>query len=269
VSALLLILGVARAQEAGEVDLRKEVQNPVGSLTKVDFANISNLDAGGLNNNSYVLQTQVVTPFPLDENWLLVPRFIVNAPRYQAGATSGTSGITGFGDSTSTFFLSPTRVGRVIWGVGPTFLLPTATRTSTGQGKWGLGPAIGVFTQPMWGTIGLIVQNTWSVAGDSHRANVNKMALQLSAQYNLPQNWYLTTQPEIDANWDAARGSGWFVPLGGGIGKVCRMGRQSFAGTLLVYRNVARVDTIPSPKWQVIAALTFLFPKGESITTEE
>ena len=173
--AVFLVLAVAQAQEVSEVDLRKQVQNPVGSLTTMDFANIFDLDAGPANHNTYVLQTQVVAPFHLNESWLLVPRIVVNAPRYQAGADPGASGTTGFGDTSPTFFFSPARVGRVIWGFGPTFLLPTATRTSTGQGKWGLGPAIGVFTQPKWGTIGFIVQNTWSVAGDSNRAKVNKL----------------------------------------------------------------------------------------------
>jgi len=173
-SALFLALAVARAQEASEVDLRKEVQNPVGSLTTVSFANILDLDGGRpLNHSSYVFQTQAVAPFHLNESWLLVPRIIFNAPRYQADAIGGTTGMTGLGDSAPTFFISPARVGRVIWGLGPTFLLPTATQTSTGQGKWGLGPAIGVFTQPKWGTIGFTVQNTWSVAGDSNRAKVN------------------------------------------------------------------------------------------------
>jgi hypothetical protein len=51
------------------------------------------------------------------------------------------------------------------------------------------------------------------------------------------------------------------VPLGGGIGKAFRIGRQSLAGTLFVYRNVSRAETVPSPKWQVIAALTLIFPR--------
>lgn len=180
ISALFLILAVARAQEASEVDLRKEIQNPVGSLTKVTFANISDLDAGPLNRNSYVLQTQTVAPFQLTQRWLLVPTIILNAPRYQPSAVA--SGTIGFGDSSPRFFLSPARVSRVIWGFGATLLLPTATQTSTGQGKWGVGPAIGVFAQPKWGTIGFTVLNTWSVAGDSNRAEVNKMALQTIGQ---------------------------------------------------------------------------------------
>ena len=101
---LFLLFAMARAQEAGEVDLRKEVQNPVASLTKVTFANILDLDAGPLNQNSYVLQTQAVVPFQLTERWLLVPTIIVNAPRYQPGAAA--SGATGFGDSSPRLFLS-------------------------------------------------------------------------------------------------------------------------------------------------------------------
>jgi len=261
-TALLLLVAIGQAQEASETDLRKEVQNPVGSLTKVTFANIFDLDAGALNRNSYVLQTQTVAPFHLTGSWLVVPTIIVNAPRYQPDSVAG--GTTGFGDSSPRVFLSPARVGKVIWGVGPTFLLPTATRTDTGQGKWGLGPAVGAFMQPKWGTIGFTVVNTWSVAGDSNRPKVNKMALQPTAQYNLPENWYLTTEPEIDANWNAANGNRWFVPVGGGAGKVFKVGRQSLAGTVLVYRNVTPAATIPSPKWQVIGALTFLFPRGKS-----
>ena len=228
------------------------------------FANILDLDAGPFNRNSYVFQTQAVTPFHLTERWLLVPTVIIDAPRYQPNAVAG--GETGFGDSSPRFFLSPAHVGKAIWGAGATFLLPTATRTSIGQGKWGIGPAIGVFAQPKWGTIGFTAINTWSVAGDPGRPSVNKMALQPTAQYNLPKNWYLTTEPEIDANWNAAKGNRWFVPVGGGAGKVFRIGRQSLAGTVLVYRNVTPAATIPSPKWQVIGALTLLFPKRKSKT---
>ena len=133
------------------------------------FANIVDLDAGPLNRNSYVLQTQAVTPFHLSESWLLVPTIIINAPRYQPGAA--TRGTTGFGDSSPGCFLSPVCVGKVIWGFGATFLMPTANQTPTGQGKWGLGPAVGVFAQPKWGTVGFTVLNTWSVGGDPSRPN--------------------------------------------------------------------------------------------------
>jgi len=40
-----------------------------------------------------------------------------------------------------TFFLSPAKPGELIWGVGPTFTLPTATDKLLGNGKFSLGPA--------------------------------------------------------------------------------------------------------------------------------
>src|SRR5262249_40392122 len=48
-----------------------------------------------------------------------------------------TGGANGLGDLNPSFFLSPAHPGKLIWGVGPTFLLPTATDPTLGQGKWG------------------------------------------------------------------------------------------------------------------------------------
>ena len=40
----------------------------------------------------------------------------------------GWRGLPDFGDINPTFFFSPANPGRVIWGVGPAFVLPTATQ---------------------------------------------------------------------------------------------------------------------------------------------
>jgi hypothetical protein len=46
------------------------------------------------------------------------------------------------------FFLSPKK-SKVIWGVGPQLLLPTATKTGIlGQGKFGIGLTAVVVVQP-------------------------------------------------------------------------------------------------------------------------
>ena len=48
----------------------------------------------------------------------------------------------GLGDLNPTFFLSPAKPGKLIWGVGPTFTLPTATdaRLGSSSGAWGRRP---------------------------------------------------------------------------------------------------------------------------------
>ncbi len=53
----------------------------------------------------------------------------------------------GLGDMNATFFLSPRKPGKLIWGAGPAFALPTATNDILEQGKFSLGPSIVALTQ--------------------------------------------------------------------------------------------------------------------------
>jgi hypothetical protein len=54
------------------------------------------------------------------------------------------------------------------------------------------------------------------------RANVLAMTLQPFFNYNLD----LTTSPIITANWEADSDNRWTVPIGGGIGRVFKIGSQ-------------------------------------------
>jgi len=72
---------------------------------------------------------------------------------------------TGLGDMNPTFFLSPAKPGKLIWGAGPALVIPTATSTVLGQGKLSLGPSVVVLAQPPHWTIGALINNVWPVAG--------------------------------------------------------------------------------------------------------
>jgi len=94
-----------------------------------------------------------------------------------------------------------------------------------GSEKWLLGPAaIFVYAPRRW-VLGLAVQNLWSVGGDSDRAEVNELLLRPLVNVNLPREWYVTSKPNIHANWNASSGDRWIVEAGAGIGKVFRIGR--------------------------------------------
>jgi len=54
----------------------------------------------------------------------------------------------GFGDMNPSFFVSPAKPGKIIWGAGPTVVLPTATNPVLGQGKRNMGPSVVVLAQP-------------------------------------------------------------------------------------------------------------------------
>jgi hypothetical protein len=127
--------------EPSEEELVKQTQNPVADLISVPFQNNFNFEVGPKHNHQiYLLNIQPVIPIHITENWNLISRIIqpvINLPSLVPGIGSA----TGLGDMNPTFFLSPAKPGELIWGVGPTFTLPTATDKLLGNGKFSLGPA--------------------------------------------------------------------------------------------------------------------------------
>lgn len=67
--------------------------------------------------------------------------------------------------------------------------------------------------------------------------NWNLMTFQYFINYNPPRGWYLSSSPIVTANWKAASGNVWVVPLGGGVGRVFRLGLQPVNATVQFYGN--------------------------------
>jgi hypothetical protein len=173
----------------------------------------------------------------------------------------------GLGDLTPEIFFSPRKPVQLapglslVWGAGPAFQFPTATDDELGTGKWSAGPAFVAFfsDRALHVTTGFLILNLWSFAGDGDRANVNAMTLQPFFNYNLPKGWYLTTSPLITANWEADDDDRWTLPIGGGIGRIFKIGRQPINANLTAYYNVLTPNDVGA-NWQLRAEWTFLFP---------
>jgi hypothetical protein len=247
--------------KASAGDLAKATQNPVASLVSVPLQNFTDFNVGPFaRDRNTVIQFQPVVPFQLSENWNLITRTI-GALVYQANFAQAQQGTFGFGDLNPSFFLSPAKAGKIIWGAGPTFLLPTASDDVLGTGKFSMGPAVVALVQPGKWTLGVLVSNLWSVAGPSSRADVNSMTLQYFINYNLKKGYYLTSAPINSANWNAPSGNVWLVPIGGGIGRIMRLGFQPVNVSVQAYANVKRPNILPSPTWQLKFQIAFLYPK--------
>jgi hypothetical protein len=108
-------------------------------------------------------------------------------------------------------------------------------------------------------TTGFLILNLWSFAGEADRANVNAMTLQPFLNYNLPKGWYLTTSPLITANWEANSDNRWTLPIGGGIGRIFKIGDQAINANIAAYYDVLTLDNTAA-NWQLRAEWTFLFP---------
>ena len=145
--------------------------------------------------------------------------------------------------------------------LGQRFSFQPRRTLNLGSGKWSAGPGFVVFLsdRALHVTTGFLILNLWSFAGDEDRANVNAMTLQPFLNYNLPKGWYLTTSPLITANWEADDDNRWTVPIGGGIGRIFKIGHQPINANIAAYYNVVTPDDTGA-NWQLRAEWTFLFP---------
>jgi hypothetical protein len=243
------------AQAAGSEGLAEQAQNPIANLISVPFQNNATLGMGPDEDQTLnVLNIQPVVPFRLNDDLTLVTRTILPVVS-QPGPEGNNS--NGIGDLNPTFFFVPKLPGRWTVGFGPTLVLPTASRDELGSGQWGMGPAaVAVYTRGPWVTGGLVNQ-IWSVAGDSDRRSLNQFLVQPFVNYNLPNGWYLVSSPIITANWQASSDR-WLVPVGGGVGRVFRVGSQPVNASLQAYANVAKPDLFGDVT--IRAQIQLLFP---------
>jgi hypothetical protein len=259
VGATLLLLLVLSAPVGAQddFDLAKKTQNPVADLISVPFESNVNFGVGPHDDVQYILNIQPVIPFRLTDEWNLISRTIAPVI-YQPELAPGVGETFGLGDIQQSFFLSPAKPGAVIWGAGVILQFPTATDDVLGQGKWGAGPTVAALTiQGTW-VIGALINNVWSFAGDGDRKAVNQMLLQPIVNYNLPGGWYMNSVPMITADWEAHGSDRWTVPIGGGVGRILRIGALPLDVQLGAYYNVVRPDN--GPEWQLRARVQFLFP---------
>jgi len=261
--ATLIAMSSAVYAQQGE-DLRQAAQNPVADLISLPFQNNTNFNVGTLDNTQNVLNIQPVIPFTLNEDWNLITRSILPVI-YQPSLFPGDDTDFGLGDFNPAFFLSPKKpvpispgVG-LVWGAGPVFALPTATDSRLGSEKWSAGPTFVALLLTKKVVTGFLINNLWSYAGESDRADVNAMTLQPFFNYNLPKGWYLTTSPIITANWEADSDNRWTIPIGGGVGRVFSIGRQPINAQLSYYYNVEKPEFTGGDS-QLRAQWTFLFP---------
>ena len=268
VLGLSLVLGIAFADEeksgGGGGDLRSAVQNPISSLISLPLK--LTFDYGADNGEATILNINPVVPVTVGD-WNLVNRALIPLANVD-GPISGLpgnpspipgNGASGLGDINYSLFFSPVKYDKVIWGVGPSINLPTASDDQLGSGKWSAGITGVALTLPEWGSMGILGRQLWSFAGDSDRSNVNQTLIEPFLNYNLANGWYLLTDMVITANWEANSSNTWTVPVGGGAGKLFKIGNQAINARLEAYYNVEKPDG--APDYSVGFQFQFLFPK--------
>jgi hypothetical protein len=247
------------AATESETELAKKTQNPVADLISVPFQNNFNFGAGSKDKMVYVLNVQPVIPIKLNADWNLITRIItplINQPSLFPHVDNA----VGLGDINPSFFLSPANPGKFIWGVGPTMTFPTATNNILGNGKWSMGPsAVGLFMEGPW-VVGALANQQWSFAGWGNK-DFNQFLVQPFLNYNFSHGWYLSSAPIITGNFSASSGNHWTVPVGGGGGKLWRVGKVGLPVNTQVQAFFNAERPRYGPDWQLRVQIQFLFPK--------
>ncbi len=267
-SALLLgflalsIAACLTSPATADQSLSEKSQNPIGDLISVPFQNNTNFGAGTLDKTQNVMLFQPVAPISLDPDWNLIVRPITPFT-YQPPLFPGDSYDFGIGDiQLQTYFVPkktvPVPGGAITWGVGPVLQAKTATDPRLGTGKWSAGAGGVVFFAIKPFTFGALLNNIWSFAGDSDRANVNSMTLQPFINYNMKDGWYLVSSPVMTANWEATSGNRFTIPLGGGFGRVFNIGKQPINAFVQAFGYADK--PAGGPDWTLRAQWNFLFP---------
>lgn len=249
----LLPGGTAAAQDSEE--LAKAAQNPLATMVTLPLQTNFNLGVGPYDRQIFNLNVQPVVPFK-GEKWNVISRTIIPVNSVPVGETDSVFGI---GDINMTLFWSPAKAGTVTWGVGPVFGLPTASNPEVlGSEKFGLGPSAVLFYQTGKWTMGGLVSNIWSVAGDGARDDYNLLTLMPFLNFNFGGGLALGMVPTISADWNADSDNRWTVPLGLQISKVTRFGAQPVNLLAGYYSNVEHPDGAADS--QVRLQVNFMFP---------
>jgi hypothetical protein len=265
VGLLLMPLGIgceALAQEKvheSETELAKKTQNPVADLISIPLQNRTLFGIGPNHRTQNILNVQPVVPISLNSEWNLITRTIIPIIK-QPDISTTNDNTWGIGATNFSAFLSPANPGPIIWGVGPSIQLPTTTDNQLGSRDWGAGPSVVALTMQGPWVFGAVASQVWSIGDNKNSPNTSVFFTNPFINYNLSDGWYLSSAPIIIANWQATSGNKWAVPVGGGFGKIQRIGGLPFNLSVQAYENVVRPD--PGADWEFRLTIALLLPKS-------
>jgi hypothetical protein len=247
-----------------KLQLLMDAQNPLSNTIVFPFRNNFNFGFANQNKLQDLLQTEARLPIKISENVKVVARPILPVVE-QFNVETQSGHVFGLGDLNPQFYFAPTDYGIISLGIGPAFAIPTATISQLGTGKVSVGPAVAFAAVKDDWVLGFYANNVWSFAGAADRPSVNLFNLEAFAYYYFSNGWFLTSTPNLTANWYLEGSQKWIVPIGGGIGYIFKLNQQNVIATLQSFYNVAVPPSIAT-KWSIRFSLYLAFPENKPIS---
>ena len=233
----------AASQKGSLAETGAKLSNPVSDVwalfTEFDLsfnngnANKGDDKIGGLMN------FQPILPIPIygtgEDRWQVLVRPAVPiqfaAPR--PDPVNNTNYDSGIADLLLHTLVPPSQNitgGNLIFGVGPTLAIPTASKVQLGRRQWQLGPAAVVGWKTKDYVVGVFPQYFFGVGGRGDQGsaieNASNMNLLYFAFLNLPDAWQVGMNPAITYDHKAGRGNKWNIPIGLVVAKTTKIGKM-------------------------------------------
>jgi hypothetical protein len=130
--------------------------------------------------------------------------------------------------------LAAHRAGPFNIGLGYATVFPMATSPLLGQGKWQLGPAAGLRVRGLDPVkVAFLVQNFYSVAGNSQSAQLGYVTVQPFLSLRLPSAFFFSSDATMNFYWNGGQTS---VPVNLGFGRAFS---GHFVGTAEAWYTIA------------------------------
>lgn len=249
----LMLLGLMsfRANASAEAD----ANNPLANLTAFNIQGYHIGELTGTDTDAFQWWLRYAKPVnALGGQWLLRASLPFNSfpdPEDLSKSEFGT------GDFNTFFaYLFDTGNPAVSFGLGPNITAPTASDDILGSRKWQAGATAVLFDARskrfQWG---FLLNWQADFAGSDNAPDVNLMALQPFAFYQLGDGHYLRAAPIWNYNFENDH---YGVPVGVGYGKVIKQGKTVY--NLFIEPQFSVADDGPGqPEWQVYFALNMQF----------
>ena len=211
-------------------ELNRQLENPLSRFWSLIFQENLNFNTGDLIEGtavSNVFNFQPSLPVPVGTSKMLLVRPVfplVSSPTFDAnGEQTGTE--TGLGDIQVFSLYGPDKKDGLIWGVGLSFVFPSASSEYLGSGKFQMGPAAMVLSITKKWTLGTIIQHRKSVGGDPTRPETTETDIQYILRKQIKgKGMSIGMGPNISINWEAEDGNKVTFPIGLGITKTVKWG---------------------------------------------
>jgi hypothetical protein len=250
--------GLVRAQATDPTkhsELVNQANAPISSLFQIRLQDAyAPAFQGQLHGQGNLFSIAVTMPLP-EYRLLPLPQLSLLTIPVAATLPLPAGALTGLGDVRFLDIAVIDAGHSLLFGVGPTFVFPTASERSTGQGKWQAGPAVAVAFAPRKWLIGAIAQNPVSFAGDSTRPKANALDLQPFVTYQISHGWYLRSEPQMIFDWETNKQ---LLPLEIGLGRVFKLGPQYVNCFVEPAWNVSHDG--PTPRYAITFGFSLLFP---------